>query len=106
MRGFANNFPFSRGYTAENFYRMWRLSANYQLPLFYPEWGIGNIVYFMRVRTNLYYDYTKAMDFFSNGSPYNGQFRSFGPSVLRYELVESAADQFWDPLQPVAGPGF
>ncbi|HEV2355499.1 MAG TPA: hypothetical protein VGR89_14720, partial [Puia sp.] len=29
---FANSFPFSRGYTAENFYRMWRWSANYQLP--------------------------------------------------------------------------
>jgi hypothetical protein len=79
---FSNNFPFSRGYTAENFYRMWRWSANYQLPLVYPEWGIGNIVYFMRIRTNLYYDYTKAIDFFGNGSTYNGQFRSFGSEVF------------------------
>ena len=78
---FSNNFPFSRGYTAENFYRMWRLSANYQLPLFYPEWGIGNIVYFTRIRANLYYDYTKALDFFTNGSPYNGQFRSYGSEI-------------------------
>jgi hypothetical protein len=78
---FSNNFPFSRGYTAENFYRMYRLSANYQLPLLYPEWGIGNIVYFTRVRANLYYDYTKVLDFFTNGSPYNGQFRSYGSEV-------------------------
>jgi hypothetical protein len=78
---FSNNFPFSRGYTAENFYRMWRWSANYQLPLVYPECGIGNVVYFTRIRTNLYYDYTKAMDFFTNGSPYNGQFRSFGSEI-------------------------
>ncbi len=78
---FSNSFPFSRGYTAENFYRMWRWSANYQLPLVYPEWGIGNIVYFLRVRTNLYYDYTKAMDFFG-GSPFNAQFRSFGSEVF------------------------
>jgi hypothetical protein len=79
---FSNNFPFSRGYTAENFYRMWRWSANYQLPLFYPEWGIGNVVYFMRIRTNLYYDDTRAMDYFTNGAPYNGQFRSFGSEVF------------------------
>jgi hypothetical protein len=78
---FTNAFPFSRGYTAENFYRMWRWSANYQLPLFYPDWGIGNIVYFLRIRTNLYYDDTRVMDFFTNGSPYNGQFRSFGSEV-------------------------
>jgi hypothetical protein len=77
---FTNAFPFSRGYTAENFYRMWRWSANYQLPLFYPDWGIGNIVYFTRIRTNLYYDDTRAMDFF-NGSPYNFRFRSFGSEV-------------------------
>ena len=79
---FGNSFPFSRGYTAENFYRMWKWSANYQLPLFYPEWGIGNIVYFTRVRTNLYYDDTRVMDYFVGGSPYNGQFRSFGSEVF------------------------
>jgi hypothetical protein len=78
---FSNGFPFSRGYTAENFYRMWRASANYQLPLLYPDWGIGNVIYFLRVRTNLYYDYTRAMDFFNNGQPYNGTFRSFGSEV-------------------------
>jgi hypothetical protein len=77
---FTNAFPFSRGYTAENFYRMRRWSANYQLPLFYPDWGIGNIVYFTRIRTNLYYDDTRAMDFF-NGSPYQFRFRSFGSEV-------------------------
>ena len=78
---FSNSFPFSRGYTAENLYRLWRYSANYQLPLFHPDWGFGNIIYFIRIRTNLYYDYTRAMDFFTNGQTYNGTFRSFGSEV-------------------------
>ena len=78
---FSNNFPFSRGYTAANFYRMWRFSGNYQLPHVYPDWGFGDIVYFLRIRTNLYYDYTHAMDFFVNGGTYNGNFRSFGSEV-------------------------
>ncbi|HLZ86318.1 MAG TPA: hypothetical protein VKQ52_03710, partial [Puia sp.] len=78
---FSNSFPFSRGYTAENFYRMWRVSGNYQFPLLYPDWGFGNIVYFLRVRTNLYYDFTRAMDFDNLGHTYNWNFRSFGSEV-------------------------
>ena len=79
---FTNSFPFSRGYTAENFYRMWKLSANYNFPLLYPDWGIGNIVYFQRIRTNCYYDYTKVLDFYTNGNKYNGLFRSYGTEVF------------------------
>src|SRR6202000_1184370 len=79
---FTNSFPFSRGYTAENFYRMWRWSVNYQLPLCYPEWGIGNMVYFTRIRTNQYYDDTRVLDYFTGGGPYNGQFRSFGSEIF------------------------
>ncbi|MBY0478287.1 MAG: hypothetical protein K2Q24_11615 [Chitinophagaceae bacterium] len=56
---FTNSFPFARGYNAINFPRMWRLSANYHFPIVHPEFGIGNIVYFLRVRANAFYDYTK-----------------------------------------------
>jgi hypothetical protein len=56
---FTDNFSFARGYSAVNFPRTFRLSANYHLPLVYPEFGIGNIVYFLRVRANAFYDYTR-----------------------------------------------
>ena len=79
---YSNSFPFSRGYTAENLYRMVRLTANYHLPLVYPDWGIANIVYFLRVRANLYYDYTKVLDFYTDGSPYHGMFRSYGTEIF------------------------
>jgi hypothetical protein len=29
------------------------------LPLFYPDWGFGNLIYVQRVRANLFYDYTR-----------------------------------------------
>jgi len=77
---FSNSFPFSRGYTAENFYRMWKVSANYQLPLVYPDWGFGNILYFLRIRANLYYDHTHVMDFYK-GAPVSGDFRSTGAEL-------------------------
>lgn len=56
---FSNNFPFSRGYTAVDFPRMWRFGANYHFPLFYPDWGFANIVYFQRIRANGFYDLTQ-----------------------------------------------
>jgi hypothetical protein len=56
---FGNRFAYSRGYTGRYFTRMWKLAANYHLPLFYPDWGFGNILYLQRVRANLFYDFTK-----------------------------------------------
>lgn len=56
---FNNNFSFARGYRAVNFPRMMKLSANYHFPLFYPDWGFGNIVYFLRIRGNAFYDLTQ-----------------------------------------------
>ncbi|MFM1962478.1 MAG: hypothetical protein RLZZ172_1323 [Bacteroidota bacterium] len=53
---FSNNFAMARGYQTFNYPRMWRYSVNYHLPLIYPDWGVGNIVYFQRVRANLFYD--------------------------------------------------
>ena len=38
---------------------MWRTSANYHFPLAYPDWGFAGIVYFLRIRSNLFYDFTK-----------------------------------------------
>ncbi|MCW3105885.1 MAG: hypothetical protein JWQ09_391 [Segetibacter sp.] len=55
---FTNNFPFSRGYSPVDFPRMFRFGSNYHFPLFYPDWGFGNIVYFKRLRANAFYDYT------------------------------------------------
>jgi hypothetical protein len=38
---------------------MWRVGANYHLPLFYPDWGFGQLMYLLRVRANMFYDYTQ-----------------------------------------------
>ncbi len=60
--GFSNSFPFSRGYTVFNFEKMKKLSVNYHLPLCYPDVGIGGVVYIMRIRANLFYDYSRITD--------------------------------------------
>jgi hypothetical protein len=61
LRGgrFANNFPFARGYVALNAPRAWRVSGNYHFPILYPEVGAANLVYLLRMRANIFYDYTQ-----------------------------------------------
>lgn len=39
---------------------MCKLGANYHFPIFYPDWGFGNIIFFQRVRANAFYDHTIA----------------------------------------------
>lgn len=56
---FSNSFPFARGYNSFDYPRMWKGSANYHFPLFYPDWGFGQIVYFLRIRANVFFDYAQ-----------------------------------------------
>jgi len=79
---FSNDFPFSRGYTAENLYDMNLASVNYAFPIVYPDGGFANLVYFQRIRGNAFYDYTHASDFYTNGSPFKANFRSTGLEVF------------------------
>ena len=56
---FSNVFPFARGYDAFDAPRMWKWGANYHFPLWYPDWGFGQIVYFLRIRANVFFDYAQ-----------------------------------------------
>lgn len=76
---FGNRFPYSRGYTSLYFTRLWRVSGNYHLPLVYPDWGFGNILYFQRLRANLFYDLTKV---YSRDKSENRDQRSIGAELF------------------------
>jgi hypothetical protein len=56
---FGNRMPYSRGYEAPYFARMWRVGTNYHFPILYPDWGFGNILYLQRIRGNVFYDITR-----------------------------------------------
>lgn len=116
---FTNNFPFSRGYHGgRDFPRMWKVAGNYHFPLFHPDWGFGNIVFFQRVRANAFLDFTRVKslrtglltDFASAGGElffdtrwWNQLPVSFG---IRYSRLENgatlglAANQ-WELILPV-----
>jgi len=75
---YSNNFPFSRGYPAIDFPRMWKWGVNYHLPLFLPDWGVAHIIYFLRVRANVFYDWTTVR---SLRQQRNFNFRTAGAEV-------------------------
>lgn len=61
-RIFSNRFANSRGYNDFYFSRMWRLSGNYHMPLIYPDRGIPGVIYLLRIRTNVFFDYGRVYD--------------------------------------------
>ncbi|MGN6803743.1 MAG: hypothetical protein ACTHJN_17715 [Ginsengibacter sp.] len=78
---FSSSFPFSRGYQAVNFYRMYKWGANYHFPIAFPDKGFADIFYLLRVRANLFYDDTKVNDFDAAKNPYSKEFRSTGTEI-------------------------
>jgi hypothetical protein len=78
---FSNQLPFSRGYTSDNLYRLYKAGANYHFPVAYPDAGVGNLVYLLRLRGNLFYDYTHGNDFYRNGTAFKADFRSAGAEL-------------------------
>ena len=78
---FSNSFPFSRGYSGENFYQMYGFGINYNFPLVYPDWGFANLIYFLRIRANAFYDYTGVPYYATNGPGVQSQYRSAGLEI-------------------------
>ncbi|QXV64873.1 hypothetical protein INP83_17570 [Mucilaginibacter sp. 21P] len=82
--GFSNDFPFSYGYSAESLDDMYRMAVNYHFPIAYPDGGFGNLIYLMRLRGNVFFDYThaSAANIFANGAGFEGNFRSVGGALF------------------------
>ncbi len=49
-----------RGYGVVPGDKLWRLSANYHFPLWYPDWGFAGLFYIYRIRSTFFYEYTSA----------------------------------------------
>ncbi|AMR33198.1 hypothetical protein A0256_18130 [Mucilaginibacter sp. PAMC 26640] len=82
--GFSNDFPFSKGYSAESLDHMTKASASYHFPIAYPDAGFANLAYLLRVRGYFFYDHTHATDgsFLLNNKPFKADFRSAGAAVF------------------------
>ena len=54
---FSDSFEYPRGFGSILNDEFLKFSADYQLPLAYPDWGIWGITYFKRISANLFFDY-------------------------------------------------
>jgi len=54
---FRNQIPLPRGQSVSRFEKFYSMSANYTLPLWYPDVNIGPLVNIQRVRANAFFDY-------------------------------------------------
>jgi hypothetical protein len=76
---FTDNFAYARGYNKPFYQHIYKLGVNYHFPIAYPDWGFAQIMYFMRVRANIFYDYSRAYNFISK---VNTQYRSTGAELF------------------------
>lgn len=79
---FSKTFSFARGYQELNQRQMYKIGFNYHLPLLYPDWGFGNIIFFQRIRMNAFYDYGSSLTKFTNGSLREIKTRSTGAELF------------------------
>lgn len=55
---YSKTFSYSRGYEALSTRRMYKLAANYNFPIAYPDWGFANLFYIQRLKGKVFFDYT------------------------------------------------
>lgn len=79
--GFSNDFPFARGYSAENLYQISKISADYHFPIAYPDAGVANAAYLSRIRANLFYDYSYGYDPYAFNVKIDNYFRTAGAQI-------------------------
>lgn len=60
---FGDLFEYARGYDIPINDKVWRLGANYHFPIVYPDWGFGGLLYFRRIRGNVFFDESQYVHF-------------------------------------------
>jgi hypothetical protein len=97
---------FPRGATYNFATRRWASgSVDYQLPVWYPEGGISKVVYFKRVRVNLFADYARWQDFSGEGSGGAGSSRRGGGlDVGRWNSLYSYGGDVILDINPIRMP--
>lgn len=104
---FSNRFPFARGYQAIDYPDLLGGSVSYHFPVFYPERGMAQVVYFLRMRAALFYDHTIGI---SRRTRQQQLFNSAGTEVYldtRWwnQLPVSIGFRYSRLLQPDSQPG-
>jgi len=72
---YSDQFVYSRGFISYRSNEIYKLSANYHFPIAYPDKGAFGIIYLLRIRANLFFDYALA-------TTQNREFNSMGLELI------------------------
>jgi Tol biopolymer transport system component len=76
---FPRQVSFPRGYTPLSVTEITRFSGTYSVPLFYPDWSLGQLLFVKRLSADTFYDHAQASDY---GSPVERLYRSTGVEMI------------------------
>ncbi len=83
--GFGEAIRYPRGWGKVNTTEMYSMAVDYKLPLFYPEWSVGGLVYVQRVKASIFGDYAQLQgNIYDNGNivgRYKKNINSFGAEI-------------------------
>lgn len=60
---FSDPFQYARGYSKPFYEHVFKVGSNYHFPVAYPDWGFANLLYFSRIRANVFHDFMTAFNF-------------------------------------------
>jgi hypothetical protein len=59
---YSNIIRYPRGYTGRYDDNLLSVNLNYKLPLWYPDFSLGSVIYLKRLKLNLFYDWANGMN--------------------------------------------
>ena len=77
---FRNEIPLPRGQSVSRFEKFYSMSANYTLPIWYPDINLGPLLNIQRVRANAFFDYGFGSSVINN-QPFSQTYLSTGAEV-------------------------
>ncbi len=82
---FRNQIPLPRGISVSRFEKFYSMSANYTLPLWYPDLALGPVLNIQRFRGNAFVDYGYGSSFSGTDNATSGTYVSVG-GELRMDI--------------------
>ncbi len=82
---FSESIRYPRGWGKINTARTYSFAFDYKLPLFYPEWNVGSLVYLQRVKSSFFADFANLNGYlYDNGNivgTFSKNISSFGIEI-------------------------
>ncbi len=99
VNSFSDAIRYPRGWGKVSTTEMSSFAFDYKLPLFYPEWSVGGVVYLKRITASLFADYANLKGYYYENGIASGTYSSPISSVGVELLGDMHFLRFYAPVQ-------